>query len=215
MSTKLWAKISSPSFKTKATLLAIAIGILPIVTVGTLNYLQVRNEIQQQVVKDQAKRAASVADRLNQFMFERNGDVQILSSLPVFADSRVAAVTSTQGKNLLLDRFVGAYQAYDSIAVFDITGKLVAQSKGESLTKINHAQRQYFKDAISTGKAVISAPEPSVSTGRISVFLAAPIRDLVTTKIVGVVRTRVPVARLAAVLKDFAAQSENYQALLN
>lgn len=213
MSTKLWTKISSPSFKTKATLLAIAIGIVPIATVGTLNYLQVRNEIQQKVVAEQGKRAASVADKLNRFVFERNGDVEILSSLPVFADLQVSTITSPQSKNLLLDRFVEAYQAYDSIAVFDITGKLVAQSKGESLTKINHANRQYFKDAVKAGKAVISVPEPSKYTGKVSVFFAAPIRDLATNQIVGVVRTRVPVDRLTTVLKDFASKSENYHIL--
>jgi methyl-accepting chemotaxis protein len=213
MSTSLWTKVNTFSFRTKSTLLAIAVGIVPIAAIGTLNYLQVRNTIQQQAVKTQGARAAAVADKLNRFVFERNGDIQILSSLPVFADSKVSTITSVESKHLLLDRFIEAYQAYDSIAVFDITGKLVAQSKGESLTKINHANRQYFKDAVKTGKAVISAPEPSRYTGKISVFFAAPIRDLATNKIIGVVRTRVPAKKLAEVLKDFESKSENYHIL--
>jgi Methyl-accepting chemotaxis protein (MCP) signalling domain/Cache domain len=213
MSTNLWTKVNTLSFKTKSILLAIILGVLPIATVGTLNYVQVRSSIQQKAVEDQAKRAVSVADKLNRFMFERNGDVTILSSLPIFANARVAALTSVAEKNQLLDRFVEDYQSYDSIAVFDIKGNLIAQSKGESLTKINHLQRQYFQDAIKTGKTVISAPEPSKYTGKISLFFAAPIRDSVTNQMIGVVRTRSPVDKLSAVLKDFASKSENYHIL--
>jgi Methyl-accepting chemotaxis protein (MCP) signalling domain/Cache domain len=146
-------------------------------------------------------------------VFERNGDVSILASLPVFINPKVAAITSVESKSQLLDRFVSIYQVYDSIAVFDIKGNLIAQSKGESLTKINHLQRQYFQDALKTGKTVISAPESSRYTGRISVFFAAPIRDSTTNKIIGVVRTRTPVDRLSVVLKDFANKSENYHIL--
>jgi methyl-accepting chemotaxis protein len=213
MSTNLWTKVNTSSFKTKAIILAIGLGIAPIAAIGTINYLQVQKTIQQQANRTQAARAAGASDKLNRFMFERNGDIQVLSSLPVFADSKVSTITSVENKNLLLDRFVKAYQSYDSIAVFDITGKLVAQSQGESLTKINHANRQYFQDAVKTGKAVISAPEASKYTGKVSVFFAAPVRDLATNNIIGVVRTRIPAQKLAEVLKDFAGKSESYHIL--
>lgn len=213
MSTNLWTKVNTLSFKTKSTLVAIAVGVLPIVAIGTLNYFQVRNASFQQTNKVQKARVESIADKLNLFMFERNGDVTILSSLPVFTNAKVAAITATADKNQLLDRFASIYGVYDSIAVFDIKGTLLAQSKGESLTKINHAQRKYFQDAVRTGKTVISSPEASKYTGKISVFFAAPIRDAVTNKIIGVVRTRTPVARLTEILKDFATKSENYHLL--
>jgi uncharacterized phage infection (PIP) family protein YhgE len=213
MSTNLWAKANTLSFKTKATLLAIVVGIAPIAAIGTLNYVQIKNTSQQQAIKIQEERARLVADKLNRFIFERNGDVSVISSLPIFASPKVIAISTVADKNALLDRFVETFQVYDSIAVFDIKGNLVAQSKGESLTKINHASRQYFKDAVQTGQTVISSPEPSKYTGKISVFFAAPIRDLVTNNIIGVVRTRIPVDRLAKVLKDFANKTENYHIL--
>ena len=213
MQTNLWTKVNTLSFKTKATLVAIAVGVVPLVAIGTLNYFQVRNASLAETTKVQRARVESIADKLNRFVFERNGDVTILSSLPVFANAKVAAITSTADKNQLLDRFVSIYQVYDSIAVFDIQGNLVAQSKGESLTKINHAQRKYFQDAVKTGKTVISSPEASKYTGKISMFFAAPIRDAVTNNIIGVVRTRTPVDRLTAILQDFATKSANYYLL--
>jgi methyl-accepting chemotaxis protein len=213
MSINLWTKVTTLSFKTKSIVLAIALGTIPVVASGTIDYFQVSNASQQQAIKNQKARAVTIADKLNRFVFERNGDVAIISALPIFATTKVAAITSVADKNKLLDRFVETYQVYDSIAVFDIKGNLVAQSKGESLTKINHSNRQYFQDAVKTGKSVISAPEVSKYTGKTSVFFAAPIRDSITNNIIGVVRTRTPVDRLSTVLQDFATKEENFHIL--
>ena len=213
MSTKLWTKVTTLSFKTKVILAAIALGIAPVAVIGTLEYLQVQNSIELKTAVDQKDRAEFVADKLNRFVFERNGDVGILAALPIFTDAKVAAITSPAYKNSLLDKFLNTYQIYDSIAAFDIKGNLIAQSKGESLTKVNHLQRQYFQDALKTGKTVISSPETSKSTGKISIFFATPIRDLATNQIIGVVRTRSPVDKLGALLKDFESKSENYHIL--
>jgi methyl-accepting chemotaxis protein len=210
MTTKLWTRVTAPSFKTKSTFMAIAIGIVPVILIGGLNYHQVGSSTRQQTIRTQKSRAISIADKLNRFVFERNGDVEIISSLPVFTDAKLATIASPQSKSQLLDRFVSSYQAYDSIAAFDIKGNLIAQSKGESLTKINHLQRQYFQDALKTGKTVISEPEASKYTGKISIFFAAPIRDSITNSIVGVVRTRTPIDRLEVPIKDYADKNQDY-----
>ncbi len=213
MSINLWTKVNQLPFKTRSIFLAIALGLIPIGTIGTIAYLQISDASQQQIAKSQKARVAIIADKLNRFIFERNGDVSVISSLPIFATAKVAAITSVADKNRLLDRFVETYQVYDSIAIFDIKGNLIAQSKGDSLTKINHSKRQYFQDAVKAGKPVISAPETSKYTGKISVFFAAPIRDSITNNIIGVVRTRTPVDRLSTVLKDFVTKEENYHIL--
>lgn len=211
MSTNLWTKVNTFPFKTKAILLAIAVGIAPIVTVGALNYAQVRNTSQKQTIETQKARAVGIADKLNRFMFERNGDVSVLSGLPVFADSKVGAITSTASKSQLLDRFVTSYQIYDSIAVFDLKGNPIVQSKGPKLG--NHADREYFQSALKTGKTVISDPTISKSTGKLAIHLAASIKDLATSQIIGVVRTRIPVDGLAVTLKNFKSKYDDYHIL--
>lgn len=212
MSTNLWTKVNTFSFKTKATLLAIGLGIIPIAITGTISYFQIKHTIEQQTVRTQRTRAEAVADKLNRFIFERYGDVEVLAALPFFANSKVAAITSTADKSAILEQYVKSYLVYDSIAAFDIKGNLIAQSKGESLTKINHLKRQYFQDVLKTGKIVISSPEPSRYTGKISLFFAAPIRDS-TGQMIGVVRTRLPAERLETVIKNFATKSEDYHIL--
>ena len=211
MSTNLWTKVNTSSFKTKATLLAIAVGIAPIVAVGTLNYVQVRNISQRQTIETQTARAADIADKLNRFMFERNGDVSVLSALPTFADSKVAAITSAASKSQLLDRFVTSYQIYDSIVVFDLKGNPIAQSQGIKLG--NHFDRGYFQSALKTGKTVISDPQTSKSTGKLAIYFAAPIKDLATGQIIGVVQTRIPIDGLATPLKNFQSKYDDYHIL--
>jgi methyl-accepting chemotaxis protein PixJ len=202
-----WGKLS---LKTKGTLIATLMGLTPILVIGSLSYAQINNALKQEIAISQKARAAAIADKFNRFVFERNGDVEIIASLPFFVDSKVAAVTPVEAKGNLLDRYVASYQVYDSIAAFDIKGNLIAQSKGEPLTKINHFNRQYFQDVLKTGKTVISSPEPSKYTGKLSVFFASPIRDIATNQVIGVVRTRTPVDRLEVPLKIFQSKSEDY-----
>ncbi len=211
MTTKLWTRVTALSFKTKATLVAIAVGILPVILIGGLNYNQIVNANQQQIVKIQKSRAEAIADKLNRFVFERNGDVEVISSLPFFVDTKVSATTSIESKSKLLDRFVTSYQVYDSIAAFDLKGNLIAQNNGKKLE--NHFDRQYFQEVLKTGKTTISKPEISKSTNKLVIHFAAPIRDSITNQIIGVVRTRTPVERLSVPLKDLANKLENYYIL--
>jgi hypothetical protein len=204
-------KVNTLSFKTKSTLVAIAVGVLPIVAIGSLNYLQVRNASEQQAIKTQTAKAKAVADKLNRFVFERYGDTTILSSLPIFVDPKVIAVASAQSKSQLLDRFITSYQVYDSIAAFDLKGEPIVQSQGNRLG--NHLDRKYFQAALKTGKTIISDPEISKTTGKFVIHIAAPIRDLNTNRITGILRTRVPIDRLETPIKDLANKSENYHIL--
>jgi hypothetical protein len=204
-------RFNSLSFKTKATLMAVALGVLPVATIGTLNYLQISNANEQQTTKTQSERAALIADQLNRFMFERNGDVETLASLPIFVDPKVAAVASPQSKAQLLDRFVASYRVYDSIAAFDLNGNPIVQSQGERLG--NHLDRPYIQQALKTGKTVISSPEISKTTGKYVIHFATPIKDLVNNRIIGVMQTRVPSERFDNTLKDFATKTQDYHIL--
>ncbi len=203
-------KFNNVSFKTKATVVAIALGVLPIAAVGTLNYLQIRAANEQQTARTQSERATLIADRVGRFMFERNGDVETLSSLPIFADPKVSAVALPQSKNLLLDRFVSSYQVYDSIAAFDVNGNPIAQSQGKPVG--NHLDRPYIQAALK-GKTVISSPEISKTTGKYVIHLAAPIKDLASNQIIGVVRTRIPLEKFELAVQGFTSKTQDYHLL--
>ncbi len=204
-----WNKLS---FKTKATLLAISLGLAPIALIGALAYVQINSTLEQQTVKEQETFAVAVADKLNRFVFERNGDVEVLATLPFFTNAKTAATTPSVDKAAILDQYVKSYQVYDSIGAFDLQGNVLVQSKGEALTK-NHLQRKYFQDVLKTGKTVISEPEISKYTGKMSLFFAAPIKDSTTGQIIGVIRTRTPIDRLVLPIKGYATKTKDFHIL--
>ncbi len=206
--TSKWNKLG---LKTKVTLLSIALGLAPIGLIGGFSYIQIDNALKEQTAASQKSRAIEIADKFNRFIFERNGDVETLATQPIFADSKAAAITPVADKAKLLDQYVSSYQTYDSIAFFDLKGNPIAQSKGAPLK--NHLDRAYFQAVLKTGKTVISDPEISVSTGKAVIHFAAPVKDSTTGQIIGVVRTRAPVERLEAPLKNFAGKSQDYHIL--
>jgi methyl-accepting chemotaxis protein PixJ len=200
-----WSKLS---LKTKVTLLATLLGLAPIAAIGALSYVQIDSALRQQTAQEQKTRAIEIADKFNRFIFERNGDVEVLASQPVFADSRLSALTPPEAKVKLLDQYISSYQIYDSIAFFDLKGNVLAQNKGAALT--NHLDRKYFQDVLKTGKTVISEPEKSKSTGKGVIHFATPVKDVATGQIIGVMRTRAPIDRLEGPLKDFQSKHEDY-----
>ena len=73
----------------KAILAAISIGTLSAALVGGTAYWVAENTIGKQVVENRTATSNSMADKINRFMFERYGDVQVLSNLPILTNSRV------------------------------------------------------------------------------------------------------------------------------
>jgi len=206
--TSKWRNLS---LKTKVTLLATILGLAPIAAIGTLSYSQINSALKEQTIQSQKDRVAQIADKFNRFVFERNGDVEVLASLPTFADAKISSVGNAEFKNNLLQRYVDIYQVYDSIAAFDLKGNPIAQSKGIVLG--NHLNRKYFQDVLKTGKTVISDPGISKSSGKAAVHFASPIKDVTTGQIIGVMRTRAPIERLEVPLKNFASNSQDYHIL--
>ncbi len=204
-STSQWNQLS---LKTKVTLLATMLGLLPLAAIGTLSYFQINNALREQTAQTQKSRAEAIADKFNRFIFERNGDVETLAAQPIFADTKLAATTSLASKIALLDQYVASYQVYDSIAVLDLQGNILIQNKGQKSG--NNHEREYFQQVLKTGKTVISSPEVSKYTGKMSVFFAAPIKDVTTGQVIGVMRTRTPVERLNAPLQSFQSKHDDY-----
>jgi methyl-accepting chemotaxis protein PixJ len=188
--------------RAKATLLAIALGTMPVVGIGSLAFYFAGQSMTKQVSTAEEARAAGMADKVNRFMFERYGDIQVLAVQSAFSNPKVRASLSKAEKDSILDKYVKTYLVYDSIAVFDINGNELARSSGPELT--NHKDRTYFQDALKTGNAVISQPEVSKTTGKVVLHTAAPIKDQSTGQIIGVVRARMPVSVIEDVVRTWS-----------
>lgn len=202
---KGWQRLS---LQTKAILAAVAIGTLPVLVVGSFAYLTADQSITAKITETDKSNAATMSRKVSRFMFERYGDIQVLTNLPILRNAKVKEIVPIEDREKILTRFAETYGVYDSIAMFDLNGDVVVQSSGTPLK--NHRDRSYFQEALKTGKPVVSQPDISKSTGKVSVHFAAPVRDAQSQQIIGVVRSRMPVAYLNDVIKEFGANQQEY-----
>ena len=204
----IFAAFKRLGLSTKATLLAIAIGTLPVLGIGILAYTVANGTITKQISDNQQADGLGLLDKINRFIVERYGDIQVLSNLPVLANPRVREVTGLKEKQAVLDSYVGAYKVYDSIAVFDLDGKLLYQSASEPLA--NQKSREYFQEVLRNNVPFISQPTLSKDSGKVSIITAAPVKDISTGKTIAIVRGRIPVKSLEPILQNYKDSGENY-----
>jgi methyl-accepting chemotaxis protein PixJ len=193
--TKGWSGLS---LRTKATAIAITLGVLPIMSIGAITYQIASQQLETQTKAKQETLALLVAQKVNNFMYERYGDIQVLSQLSILTNSQERAQTSLAQKQKILDNYIKSYGFYDSIAVADLNGKTILQSSGEPVTGLG--ERDYFKAVKETKKPVITPPRPSALTKQWSVFSAAPVIDSNTGEIIAIIRTRIPVKNINQLL---------------
>jgi methyl-accepting chemotaxis protein PixJ len=196
----------SLNLKTKATLLAIAIGTIPVLATGATAYYFANKSITKEAISLEEFQASELQDKIGRFMQERLGDITVLTSLKVFVNPEKFTVKE---KTEILERFLKAYKVYDSIAVFDLKGNVIAQTdKGKKLE--NHLDRPYIQAALKSNGAVLSQPTISKSTGNYSIYAASPIYDGITGKPIGFARSRLPVKVLADIVQSYQSQGQQY-----
>ncbi len=206
---KSWWETKSIRFKT--TLMAIAIGTIPTIALSFIAYRYTARSITQEITSAKKTLVADLQNQVNIFMRDRFGDIQVMANLDIFTDPQLRNIVTAEAKSAALQKIQDAYKIYNSIAVFDAKGDLIAQTEGKTLG--NHLNRGYIQAALKANAPVISQPRISTSSGIFSVYTAAPIRDRVTGKTIGFVRARMPVAVLKELLKDYTTDGNKYYLL--
>ncbi|MBD2151590.1 HAMP domain-containing protein [Pseudanabaena sp. FACHB-1277] len=200
----------SLSLRSKSTILAIMIGSLPVLLTGIAGYLIADNTVSEKVKTTHTQATQSTADKINRFMFERYGDAQVLANLPIFTDPKARKIYSLAERSEILTKYAENYGVYDSIAVFDLQGNTIVQMRdGKPIS--NYSDRPYFQEAIKTGKPVLNPPAKSKSSGKVSIEIAAPIRDSESNQIIGALRTRIPVKVFEDLISTSADKDSGYK----
>ncbi|MBD2016053.1 HAMP domain-containing protein [Microcoleus sp. FACHB-53] len=192
-----WGKWFSNSLRVKTTAIAILIGTIPVISVGTVSYFTTTQQVRQQVLQKEQFDMSDMKDKLFYFIKERAGDAETLANIPSFRNPQVRELLKREDKEEALNRFASTYNMYDSIAVFDLKGNLIAQSKSEPLP--NHWDRDYFQQVLKTDKLFITEPRRSETGEGVYIFMANPIKDEVTNQTIAIVRTRIPIKQLQEV----------------
>lgn len=208
------------SLRRKTTLVAILLTTLPTILIGSVAYNVANRTLERNIQQDQALASQELIGKLNQFMFERHRDIQVLASLPIARDTKIRDSYSPAEKQKILDQYREQYDLYDSIMIADLNGNAIAQTSGKPLANIG--DRDYFQEAVKTGNPSIGEPRISPVTGEASIFFAAPIKDSETGRITGVIRTRLPlnlvldlVAAYSVSGKDFRVFDDNNRVIFS
>lgn len=180
------------SLRTKATLLALAIGTVPVVLVGTTAYITAGQGIKAQIVQSEKTSAEDLEDKLNLFIKQRYEDIVTLSKLDSFSNAKVRDALTTQEKNAILQDLMESSKVYDSIVAYNPrAGEKLATGGGEiNLPAILKAD--YTQAVEETGRPAIVDPRVNKANGEFSFFVAAPIKDKSTDKTIALIRTRTP-----------------------
>ena len=93
-----WFNWANLSLRTKATVLAIALGTLPTLAIGSIGYSVQSNFVRQEVTKFHQTKATDAVDKLTRFIFERYGDIQVLANLPILRDPKLSTAVSLSAK---------------------------------------------------------------------------------------------------------------------
>jgi methyl-accepting chemotaxis protein PixJ len=198
----------SLGLRTKTTVVSVAAITIPLLALGGFVYFYVGQSITSSTQTAELARSKGMGYRVGYFMRERYGDIQTLSRLPFLTNSKVAAITTLQERQVILNDYIKSNLVYDSIAAFDLNGNVIVQSQGDPVP--NHKDRIYFQEAVKTNAPVISQPEISKSSGKFVIHLASPIKDAVTGKTTGVIRVRMSVENIDSLVNDFSSNGEQY-----
>ena len=204
-----WWQRKSVRFKT--TILAIAIGTIPTLAVGSTAYYFAANSIEQETTSLRKTLVADLQNQVNVFMSDRQSDIEMMANLSIFTDPKLRELATAEEKSEALQKIQDAYDIYNSIAVFDAKGDFIAKTDGKSIG--NHLNRGYIQAALKADGAVISQPRISTSSGIYSIYTASPIKDRLTGETIGFVRARIPVEVLKNLLQDYTTQGSQYYLL--
>jgi twitching motility protein PilJ len=194
----------------KEVIFAITIGTLPVLGIGFMAYSFSSKSISKQIVRTQEAEVTSLSDSINRFIFSKYGDIQIISHLPFLTNQEVSKLSSFTEKQAILNRFIDTYKIYDHLAVFDLNGRVMIQSRGG--TSGQEKSRKYFQEVLRNNALVISQPE-TLKNNKVVIYIAAPVKDIVTQRTIAVARTRIPIDLLAAEIKNYFPNSDDYYLL--
>jgi Methyl-accepting chemotaxis protein (MCP) signalling domain len=205
---KFQDKLNTLSFKTKAISAVVLLSLIPVIGVGTLAYVVSQNNLRSTETSNQQAVTTALSSALSRFISLRGKDIQTVADLPLVKVATVAKSLPTAAKEQFLNDYIDRYKFYDSLMILDMNGNVIAASKGSS--NENHANRDYFKAVVKSGKSYISPIEISKTSKKASIYFSTLAFDSITGQPIGVVRSRMPVTALNAIAADYATNSNEW-----
>lgn len=203
----------SLSLRTKTTLLAVLLSTIPVVAIGGVAYYFSSRSLAERIRETQLQKTASIADKVNRFMYSRYGDIQVLAAHPILANRKVQAVMSQAEREAVLNEYAKTYGVYTLIAFAELDGTTPLRSTITQDPAPSIKERDFFKTPLATGQPFISQPGKSTVNKTVNFFISAPVKETGSNKFIGVVRTRMPIESLDNVIQGVLNTEDEYHVL--
>lgn len=200
-----WLKRAS--LRRKAVAFAFAFGTLPIILVGVFTYNIVNHSTTKEITNAKQDRANLLANNINYFMLKRYGDIEIFSKLPFLQNRKSRQVFSREQMQAQL-KDLNSQKNYESIAVFDIEGNLLADSQGQSIS--NQKNEEYFQKVLKSKTPEISFSSTVQNKEKPKIYISAPVKDSQTGETIYIIQTATLLKSLDKVISISKTSQDNY-----
>ncbi|TFW17712.1 diguanylate cyclase domain-containing protein, partial [Duganella callida] len=159
------------SFKSKVTALVIALVLVAGLGAGGISLLVVESVLRPDIARQELALLTSAAVFIDSDLQDKR---QLLKSMAEELHTRNLMLNELQA---LLESHETLRDEFFNVNAFDLHGNLVASLRDRNTSRINIAERPYFRDTLRLKESVISAPFKSMLSGRPVVVLTQPIVD--------------------------------------
>ena len=137
------------SIQWRLIIVVLLVVIIPVAAIFAISFLQTADTLQQKAAADVKSSAISITKDLERYLFERRGDIQVLSKAEILwgADNTPAI------KIPYLKSYQEAYNAYDSFYVADLSGQIIAAT---DTTSGDQSSQAWYKTALTKQTLVVS-----------------------------------------------------------
>lgn len=199
-----WQKLT---LKTKVLALALSLGVLPVVGVGSLGYMVVEQRVKAQATDARQELTGDTAKFTSEFMTARFQDLRTFSQLSMFADTKVREATEVADRNAFLQALVENSPIYEDIAVVDLRGNPIAVSNPDGIPS-NVSQNDWFQNITATQDITWVQPRAPRAGGlEFALIGAAPIFDSATGEMLYMIRVRLDVDELKQRVSEFTSEN--------
>lgn len=173
----------------------LVVGVVPILLVSVVSIRSTRSDLIDLGVTNIQQRSTGTAAALDAYLTNRLEDIVLVSRIPDVI--RFVVYNDPAIKDAARDALKAAAsrsQEYESVAIVDLTGRIVAASlPTDEGTDVKF--REYFLQPKGTGNAYISDPSYSVITNKPALFFSAAVKDA-QGHVLAVVRSRLNLAAI-------------------
>lgn len=195
----------------RLTLMAIALAVAPVLSVGGLLYWLSGQAIARQSAQEQIIQTQLAAAAVQDVLKSRYQSTAAVSAIPLFTDPNLRQSTTLDQQQQTLNAFLQRLDGVESIALLDNRGQLIVQANSDQPLESNLGQQPIVQNALAA-KQISMSPltVAEAEVEELDIDFAAPVIDDVSEEVVGIIYLRAPGRILQFALDSLSTEAPNW-----